>query len=271
MTKRNRSWTLLLLLGAACSSDTAKAAFTRRVAERVKTTAAGAEVVVVAPLQITVTPAGGKTTTLDLTSLWQSCGEKVDCGAPVDQYAGSVVGPSLVVEAPVKREYLRPSLGVRSNLRPVDSVFQPFVKDLVSTCVLDSPQANRALVSGDLAALGLDAAQAHAAALANLEAAFPAISAEAVSDAPGVFVLTMKDAAGALLLVSRFEPLKAQVKGELIALPVHRDFVYFTGSEEGKVARDKARSLASDHIDGARALGPEWIKWTPAGWVSFPG
>lgn len=273
---RNRSSKLLaaLLAAAVACSRPPSAVFTQNVAERMKAVVKDAEVTVVAPLQIAVTPKNGKRTTLDLTDLWKSCGAKAECAGPVDGYVRSVVAGSLVVEAPAKREYLRPLIRLASNVPPSEAsaVSEPLVGELVIVYVFDSGDARRPVAPGDLQALGLDKAGIRAAAVANLEAAAPGIRYEP-SDAERVFVVTTGDgyAASHLLLHKRWEVLKAEVEGDLIVVAPHQRVVVFTGSGEAKATRDRMRALAQDHLDGADGLSPAVLKWTPEGWVPFAG
>jgi len=264
----------LLAVAGACSRQPASAAFTQKVAERLKAASHGAEVAVVGPLQVAITPKNGKKTSLDLTSLWKGCGEKVECGEPVEQYVRSVVPASLAVEVPAKLEYLRPILKTRENLPPAgQAVFQPFVGELVVAYVFDSGDSKRPVAPGDLQALGLDAAQLHAAALANLEAARPDIPHEPSEASPRVITVRTGDAYAASLLLfhKRWEGLKAEVEGDLIVMAPKQDILLFTGSGEDKATRGQLKSLAADHLDGAGSLSMAILKWTPAGWVPFVG
>jgi uncharacterized protein YtpQ (UPF0354 family) len=229
---------------------------------------------VVAPLQIAVTPKNGKRTAVDLTDLWKSCGEKADCAEPVDRYVRSLAAGSFVVEAPAKREYLRPVIRMASNLTASEAtaVSEPFVGELVIVYVFDSGEARRPVAPADLAALGLDKAGLRAAAVANLEAAGPAIPYEP-SDTPRVFAVSPPDgyAAARLLLHPRWEALKGEVTGELIVTAPHARYVFFTGSGEDQAARAAMKALAADRLDGAEALSAAVLKWTPEGFVPFAG
>jgi uncharacterized protein YtpQ (UPF0354 family) len=258
---------------AACSRDPS-AAFTSRVADRLKAAAKGADVAVVAPLQVAVTPKEGKRTTLDLTDLWKSCGSRVDCGEPVDGYVRSVVANALVVEAPAKREYLRPLIRLKSNLSTAEAaaVSEPLAGELVIVYVFDSGAARRPVAPADLQTLGLDKAGLRSAAVANLKAAAAEIPHEA-TDAERVYVVSPPDgyAAARLLQLEGWEPLKAEVQGDLIAIAPHERYVFFSGSGEDKATRDRLRALAADRMDGADGLSPVVLKWTPQGWVPFTG
>lgn len=264
---------LLLLVGAvACSRS--QGAFTQSVAQRFQTAAKGAEVAVVAPLQISITPQHGKRTSLDLTDLWKTCGGKVDCGA-VDTYVGSVLSGSVVVEAPAKREYLRALIRTSANLPPseVGAISEPLAGDLVIVYVLDSGDARRPVLPGDMQALGLDKGGLRAAAIANLQAATPAIPHEPSDPSPHVFVVTTGDdyAASRLLLLEGWGALKPEVEGDLLAIASHQRSVFFTGSGEDQASLKWFKALAADHMDGAGGLSPAILKWTPQGWVPFSG
>jgi hypothetical protein len=274
MGNRSSRLLLALLAAAVACSRQSSGAFTQSVAESLKAASRDAEVAVVGPLQVAVTPKNGKRTSLDLTELWKSCGGKPDCGEPVERYVRSVVAGTLVVEAPAKREYLRPLIRVRSNLSPAEAaaVSEPLVGDLVIVYVLDSGDARRPVAPADLQALGLDKAGLRAAAVANLEAAAPDIPHEP-SDAPRVFVVRTADgyAASRLLLHKRWEALKAEVAGDLLVVVPHQRVMFFTGSGEDKATRDRMKALAADRMDGADGLSPTVLKWTPEGWVPFAG
>ena len=264
----------LVVAAAACARQPQRAAFTQKVAERLKAASVGAEVAVVGPLQIAITPKGGKKTALDLASLWKACAEKVECGDPVEQYVRSVVPRSLVVEVPAKREYLRPVLKTRGNLPPAgQGVFRPFVGELAVTYVFDSGDGKRPVAPGDLKALGLDEAQVHAAAMANFEAVAKEIPHEPSSPASRVFVVRTGDeyAASRLLLHQLWAPLKSEVEGDLIAVAPNQELVVFTGSGGDKATRGELKALVADHLDSSRPLSPAMLKWTPAGWVPFAG
>jgi hypothetical protein len=260
-------------VAVACSRQPS-AVFTQNVAERMKAVAKDAEVVVVAPLQIAVTPKNGKRTIVDLADLWKGCGEKADCGEPVDRYLRSLAAATLVVEAPVKREYLRPVIRNVLNVPASEAaaVSEPFVGDLVIVYVLDAGGTRRPLAPADLAALGLDKAGLRAAAAANLEAAGPGIPYEP-TDTPRVFVVSPPDgyAASRLLLHARWEALKGEVTGELIVIAAHAHYVFFTGSGEDQETRAGMKSHATDRLDGSDGLSLAVLRWTPEGWVPFTG
>lgn len=264
----------LVVAAAACARQPQRAAFTQKVAERLKAASVGAEVAVVGPLQIAITPKAGKKTALDLASLWKACAEKVECGDPVEQYVRSVVPRSLVVEVPAKREYLRPVLKTRQNLPPEgQGVFRPFVGELAVTYVFDSGDGKRPVAPGDLKALGLDEAQVHAAAMANFEAVAKEIPHEPSSPASRVLVVRTGDeyAASRLLLLQLWAPLKSEVEGDLIVVAPTQDLVAFTGSGADKATRAELKAFVADHLDSSRPLSPAMLKWTPAGWVPFAG
>jgi Protein of unknown function (DUF1444) len=273
MKKRVPALVLALLAAAACARQPDSAEFTRRVAERVKQAHGDADVAVVGPLQISVTPRNGRKTALDLAGVWKSCGERLGCGAPLEQYLASVVAASLVVEAPAKPEYLRPVLTMRPNLPPPgQSLSRAFVGDLVITYALDSGNATRPVTPADLQSLGLDEAGVHAAAIANLEAARPGIPHEPAEDSSPVWLVRTGNAyaASLLLLHDRWAALKPELKGELVVAAPHQNTLLVTGSGEGKEALERLKALAADHLDGAGGLTPLLLEWTPTGWVPFP-
>ena len=171
-------------------------------------------------------------------------------------------------------EYLRPILKTRENLPPAgQAVFQPFVGELVVAYVFDSGDSKRPVAPGDLQALGLDAAQLHAAALANLEAFAKEIPHEPSSPESRVFVVRTGDeyAASRLLLLQLWAPLKSEVEGDLIAVAPNQELVVFTGSGADKATRGELKAFVADHLDSSRPLSPAMLKWTPAGWVPFAG
>jgi hypothetical protein len=274
---RNASFRLLLvlLIGVIGCSRPQSAAFTQRVAERLKAASKGAEVTVVAPLQVAITPHHGKRTALDLTDLWKACAGNLDCGAPVETFVGGVLAGALVVEAPAKREYLRPLIRTRSNLPASEAgaLSDPLVGELVIVYVLDSGDARRPVMPGDLQALGLEKSGLRVAATANLAAGALAIPHEPSDPAPRVFVVTTGDdyAASRLLLLEGWGALKPEVEGDLLAIAAHQRTVFFTGGGEDKATLKWFKSLASDHLDGAGGLSPDILKWTPQGWVPFSG
>lgn len=265
---------LVVLAAFGCSRQSGRDAFTRSVAGRLRAALPGAAVAVAGPLQVAITPRNGKQTSLDLTSLWKDCGERVECGEPVEQYVRSVVPASLAVEVPAKREYLRPVLRTKENLPAAGQlVSRPFVGELVVAYVFDSGDSKRAVAPGDLEALGLDEAGVHAAALANLEAARQEIPHAPSESAPRIQVVATGDAyaASLLLLPQRWEALRSEVQGDLIVVAPHQGFVFLTGSGEDKATRGQLKALAVDRLDGAGALSLAPLKWTPAGWVPFAG
>jgi hypothetical protein len=274
MNASPRARLVLILASAAACSREPSGAFTKSVADRLKASAKDTEVTVVAPLQVAITPREGKRTIVDLTDLWKSCGARVECGEPVDRFVRSVLAGAIVVEAPPKREYLRPLIRVKGNLSAAEeaAVSEPLTGDLVIVYVFDSGAARRPVAPADLQSLGLDKTGLRAAAVANLKAVGPGIPHDS-TDTEKVYVVSPPDgyAASRLLLLEGWEPLKADLQGDLIAIAPHERYVFFTGSGEEKAARDRMKSLAADRLDGADGLSPAVLKWTPQGWVPFSG
>ena len=269
-TPRFVSLALLAALGG-CSRAPDSDAFTRKLAERIKQKSPDAEVAVVGPLQVAVTPRNGRRTSLDLSGLWKSCGQKLDCGAPLEQFLASVVSPSLVVEAPVKKEYLRPLLKTTENLTPAEQrLSRPFLAGLAVCYALDAGNARRSVGPGDLQALGLDAAGVEAAALANLGTA-PVLH-ELADGSERVLVVRTGDpyAASALLQPERWQELKGEVKGELIVAAPNQEVLLATGFGEGKPGLDELRRRASGFVEGPGVLTTELLQWSPAGFKLLP-
>jgi hypothetical protein len=260
-------------------------AFTERVAVRARALQPGATVVVKERLHLEVTVKDG-TRQMFLDNLWRFCQANADaCDESMARSVAVVAQEQATSDTFVKAEFVRPILKDREwmeNVRQMMKdgppekaagnavVSRPFVADMFVVYAFDLPDGMRMLNRSNLAELKLDDEQLHGLALANLEKATPAMTAEAVEPGSRIRVMHVGDSydASRVILHGRWKAIAAGVEGDLVVAAPSRDYVYFTGSREDLAGlRALARSAAaeSDH-----ALSATLLRWKPEGWEAFP-
>ncbi len=280
---------LVLLCAAGLAAAACRApqdAFTERVAKRLREQQPGTSVVVKERFHLQTTTREGGPNDVYLDNLWRECQmEGADCDGAVDRHVRLSAQLGAELASYVKPETVRALLKDREwldNVRGMvkkepgekapenEIVSRPFTAEIFVVYVFDMPDGMRMIGRGDLAKLKLDEAGLHALALANLEAALPALTSAPVEAGSAIRVVHEGDSyeASRLLLHARWAPIAAQVKGDLIVAAPTRDYVFFTGSQQDVAGlRALARQLSDE---GGHPLSPRLLRRTTAGWQALP-
>jgi len=276
---------VLLLAGVACRAR--EDAFTERVADEARRQPGLRGARVVERFKVTLTRSDGTEYQMYLDNLWLDCAQRPDaCDDSIARAVRAGGEGQGTDDSFSKKENVRAVLKDPQWLAGAQRAFQekatspekakeseivrrPFAAGLSVVYVFDLPDGMRIVNRGDMAQLKLDEAGLDALAVANLEAALPALQFDRVKTGSDIRVIHEGDSyeASRLILHHRWAAIGAQVKGDLLVAAPSRDFVYFTGSREDVAG---LRALARGSDEQGHALTSTLLRWTPAGWEPLP-
>ena len=276
---------VLLLADVACHAR--EDAFTARVADEARRQPGLRGARVVERFKVTLTRRDGTEYQMYLDNLWRDCAQRPDaCDDSIARAVRAGGEGQGTDDSVVNKENVRAVLkdpqwlagAQRASQEKATSpekakeseiVRRPFAAGLWVVYVLDLPDGMRIINHGDMAQLKLDEAGLDALAVANLEAALPALHFDRVKTGSDIRVIHEGDSyeASRLILHQRWAAIARQVKGDLLVAAPSRDFVYFTGSREDVAG---LRALARGSDEQGHALTSTLLRWTPAGWEPFP-
>ena len=275
----------LLLSSAACRAP--EDTFTERVADEARQQPGLREARVVERFKVALTRKDGTEYQMYLDNLWRDCAQRPDaCDDSIARAVRASGEGQGADDSFVKKENVRAVLkdpqwlaGAQrasqetatspEKVKESEIVRRPFAASLSVVYVFDLPDGMRIVNRGDMARLKLDEAGLDALAVANLEAALPALRFDRVKTGSDVRVIHEGDSyeASRLILHRRWAAIASQVKGDLLVAAPSRDFVYFTGSREDVAG---LRALARSSEEQAHALTSALLRWTPSGWEPLP-
>jgi len=162
--------------------------------------------------------------------------------------------------------------GTRDAGPPSALIKRRFVGTLWTVYVEDSAESMRMIMDSDLEDLKLDADRLHALAIKNMQREFPKIPYIAIDEMPNTWVVNAGDSydAARMVLHEQWNPLAAEVDGELILAVPKRDFAVFTSTASPNAIRALRQFAEQAAQSDAYALTSELFRWTPAGWVVYP-
>lgn len=274
---------VLLLVGVACRAreDT----FTERVAAEARQQPGLRGTRMVERFKVTLTRGDGTEYQMYLDNLWRDCEQRPDaCDESIARAVRAGGEGQGTDDSFSRKENVRAVLKDSQWLAGAQRAFQvqamspekakereivrrAFAADLSVVYVFDLPDGMRIINRGDMAGLKLD--EAGLDALANLEAALPALQFDRVKTGSDIRVIHEGDSyeASRLILHRRWAAIASQVKGDLVVAAPSRDFVYFTGSQEDVAG---LRALARGSDAQGHALTSALLRWTPSGWEPLP-
>lgn len=276
---------VLLLVGVACRGR--EDAFTARVADEARQQPGLRGARVVERFKVTLTRRDGSEYQMYLDNLWRDCAQRPDaCDDSIARAVRASGEGQGTANSFVKKENVRAVLKDPQWLAGAQRTFQeeatspqktkeseivrrPFAVGLSVVYVFDLPDGMRISNRGDMAQLRLDEAGLDALAVANLEAALPALHFDRVRTGSDIRVIHEGDSyeASRLILHHRWAAIAPQVKGDLLVAAPSRDFIYFTGSQEDVAG---LRALARGSDEQGHALTSTLLRWTPVGWEPLP-
>jgi uncharacterized protein YtpQ (UPF0354 family) len=150
-------------------------------------------------------------------------------------------------------------------------VARRFLADLWIVYVLDQPESMQLISHGVMKKLGLHEAGLHDLALANLRASLQGMPSFLAEGTDGIHVVQVGDSyeASRLLLPELWQPLQAEMGGDLLACAPTRDVVYYTSALPPDRLRAMRKLAQSIYDKGPYSLSTAVFKWTPKGWVLF--
>lgn len=253
-----------------------QAAFTERVAARLRARLGDAAVVVAEPLTLKI---GDTQANLDRVHTFCRA-NAAGCDAELDRYVQAVVDVQAHAAAPPSREALRVVVrtaefadgAAGSVAGKAGFIRRPLAEGLVGMLMLDSPRSARLVSEVDCQSLGLTADEAYAQGLANLRRALPPLAQAAKPVAHGGLGKLEGDfyETGRVLLHEEWAALARAQKGVLVvALPAKNLLLY--SADASPSGLEALRSLARDVA--RRSPGPlseRLLRWTPGGWEALP-
>lgn len=283
MTSRLPAWLLCLAAAlaatpAAAQAPADQAAFTRDLAERLRSAMPGERIEVAGPLQLGIDrePEDGE---INLGRIWNFCAQAgpAECEATIAHFV-TTVAAALGDQAPLTREQLRVAvrhtdfcddIGRRAAEAGRGQYFvtRPAAPQLCAVLMADYPEAMRALDSSDLDALGLEAGAAWALAERQTFAGLPQPDTlEGLAD--NVVAVTEFDYVPSLLLnLDGWRRAAAAAGGELI-VAVPSDGFLIVGRRD--LVTDLAGFAATTREGFAaaeRGISPLVYRWTGTGWA----
>ena len=275
--------TLACLATAAAVAQTvplADPAFTDAITEQLRTALPDEHVVVVGPQRLTIGNAGAA---VSLGRLWQFCqANATRCDAEAARFVAAVTRSFQDMNRPPERAQVRVAVRAVATAQAYEAhsrgtglglQVHPFLADMVSTVVIDSPTSVRWASNKDLDALKLDAAAMLSLALANTHAQMqPLVSVATPAPKGKIGAIDGSDAytASRLLYLQDWAPLAKAQDGVLVVVaPRPTTLLYVGDTSPESIAA--LRAFAHERAAGAPdAIGETLLRWTPEGWKTLP-
>ena len=275
----------LLSLAAAAPADAQSVplddpGFTDAITEQFRTALPDEHVVVVAPQRLTI---GNTGAVVNLARLWQSChANAAGCDAQATAFVAGTTKAFKEMNKPPERAQVRVALRSAATAQAyvassrgtgLNLQVQPFMDQLVSVVVIDSPSSMRWASSRDLDALKLDSAALFELARANTHAQMQPLMSVATPATKGkIGVIDSADTytASRMLFAADWAPLaKAQDGVLIVAVPRPATILYV--GDDGPEALGALRALAHQQMaTAAEGLSDQLLRWTPEGWKPLP-
>ena len=249
--------------------------FTDAVTEQLRSALPDEHVVVVGPQRLTI---GNVGFAVNLARLSQAC--HANAGRCDDESARFVAAvtkafqdmnkPPVAAQVRIAVRSARTAQAYAASTRAtgLNLQVQPFLGDLVSSVVIDSPTSMRWASSKDLAALDLDPAGLRELARGNTHAALQPLASVAQPAPKGKLGAITGDAytASRVLFAADWAPMaKAQDGVLVIALPRPGTILYVGDDTPDTLAA--LRKVAHEQMSGAAdGLSEQLLRWTAEGW-----
>jgi uncharacterized protein YtpQ (UPF0354 family) len=243
--------------------------FTQLCAEGIEARLKDAQVSIVGPLELTITPAGGNESRVYLHNRWQECrddpAERVHAFEQLlRSLSEAQTEPKASISAIVP--VIRDSEFVREYGEKVQPYTEHLVADLWIVYAQDAPNSIRYGLAGDL---GMRLPEVRQRALANLRRILPRL--ERHGDGSTYYMLTAGGVyESSLLLLEDFWRKQArQVDGELVAAVPTRDVLLFTGSHCKAGMRELKSTVARVYRDGSYPISATLLVWRNDSWQLY--
>ena len=268
-----------LAWAAPAAARETEAAFTRRMAERLRAAIPGREVRITGTFEISVAQQSGDPGRIFVGRVWNICESAPadECEASATRLIEAVARISTRPEAPITRAQLRIAVRARAYCTGLHrlagdavatqrTLTREMPPDLCQVVMVDYPDRMRGLTAGDLGPLGLAAEAAWQLAESQTIAALPQPSALGQLE-QGIVAVTGFDYIPSLLLNRQgWRALAAAQGGLIVAVPSDNMMIVARAATVTDMAG--FRRATRDAFDTAeRQISESVYRWTDAGWV----
>jgi hypothetical protein len=264
---------------AAAQTQESEAAFTQRLAERLRAALPGREIRIAGEFEIRVAQRTGDPAQVFVGRIWNFCRTATaeECETSTARLIQGVVGVSTREEEPVTRAQLRVAVRARiycseitrlgaGNTPAQRVIMRDMAPDLCQVAMVDYPDRMRGLAVGDLTALGLTEEAAWQLAETQTVAALPQPVTFGQFE-QGIVAVTGFDYIPSLLLNrDGWRALAAAQGGLIVAVPADNMMIVARAATVTDLAG--FRRATREAFDTAeRQISDSVYRWTEQGWV----